>query len=159
MEQIVNEPDVQMEVAAPVELPPVVVEPLRSHDLVATSSAPKFQLTDQLCACGCGTQLSNISAARGWQYVRGHKQGAGAVHNSTMPTPRALPPGKATVTGMSQVQTFLRQNEQLVDKQIDECHERLKALENEKRTLEHRVAVLREQHKKYKVALEALGAA
>jgi len=90
---------------------------------------PEFFITDQLCACGCGNQMPSTIVARGWQFLRGHKQGAGVVHNGAGPKPRAVPAGPVKSTGLADALTFLRANEKLLAAQEERAAAELEALD------------------------------
>jgi hypothetical protein len=76
-----------------------------------------FRITEQLCACGCGNAMPSTIVERGWQFLRGHKQGAGVVHGSAAPKPRALPAGPVKSISMADVLSFLKANQALLSAQ------------------------------------------
>ena len=117
----------------------------------------RFHITDQLCACGCGTQLASTIVGRGWKFIRGHK--AGKV-SGRVAVPKSAPrPGPVTVVGMEQVRSFRLQNDKLIADQLFAARERVAALKREIDSETAKIDRLMAERPKFKAALNALGSA
>jgi hypothetical protein len=69
--------------------------------------------------------MASTIVARGWQFIRGHKGGAGVVHNKgthKQPAPR---PGPVRAVGMKDVLGFLKEQERVLGEQEAEACEAL----------------------------------
>lgn len=114
-----------------------------------------FYVTEQECACGCGTRLSSLTVNRGWKFIRGHKGGTapGRIVNR-QPMQR---PGKVMAVGLDQVREYLLQNDQLIVTQLEESRNRIHALKSEVSIIEVKIAKLLAERPKFRAALLALG--
>lgn len=117
--------------------------------------ATKFHVTEQLCACGCGTAMGSAIVDRGWKFIRGHK--AGVAPGRVVPRKMAPRPGPVSAVGMDQVRRFLQENDQLIVQQLEESRNELERLKRDVDITERKITQLMAERPKFRAALNALG--
>lgn len=117
---------------------------------------PRFAITDQLCACGCETQMPSTIVARGWQFLRGHKKGAGQIHNKVTRNQAAPRPGPVRSTSLSDVLGFLKESERVLAEQETEARATLERVHAQLKELSDRAYGLATRREMVKSALRSL---
>ena len=121
--------------------------------------AGKFYITEQECACGCGTRMGSAVVERGWKYLRGHKP-RGAPGASPVASARRSPapwPGPVTAIGIQQVRQFLEESARFAAREMEISGEHLERLRSELAAAEAVHGRLAGEHAKYVVVLKTLG--
>lgn len=138
------------------EMTIVAIPPAPEGAISREVSATPFQVTQEVCACGCDTYLNSKLVNAGKRFIWGHKGGAGKIHSKQAHKQQAPRPGLAKVTGILDVLQFLKENEKLMIKQENEARftlgEALKTVEHERT----KISSLVEQRQKISAAIEQL---
>jgi|GEM_PF-5250767 len=121
----------------------------------------KPYITDQLCACGCGTKMISTSVEAGRKYIWGHKHAVSAGHvRPTAPTRMLQKPGgrsgPVTSINLDQVRLFLTASMQQCTADVDAFDKQLAELDQRASVLHSALETARLERLKFQNALAAI---